>query len=134
MKVYVSARGGDPRQLHVLKQKTSQRLLLKYYWSAKKFKTLSRIQNCTNPIKWPLKWVPAMLCSFVLLYKMQRFFYNGHSLKRADCSYLKKKSSVKAQGETTVVETCVKMCHDTNVTLKNNFWHKHQTAHEGSRV
>lgn len=62
-----------------------------------------------------------MLRSFVLLYKMQRFFYNGHSLKRADCSYLKKKSSVKAQGETTVVETCVKMCHDTNVTLKNNF-------------
>lgn len=51
MKVYVSARGGDPRQLHVLKRKTSQHLLLKYYWSAKKFKTLSRIQNCTNPIK-----------------------------------------------------------------------------------
>lgn len=29
MKVYVSARGGDPRQLHVLKRKTSQHLLLK---------------------------------------------------------------------------------------------------------
>ena len=51
MKVYVSARGGDPGQLHVLKRKTSHHLLLKYYWSAKKFKTLSRIQNCTNPIK-----------------------------------------------------------------------------------
>ena len=49
-----------------------------------------------------------MLRSFVLLYKMQRFFYDGHSLKRADCSYLKKKRSVKAQGETTGVETLIR--------------------------
>ena len=49
-----------------------------------------------------------MLRSFVLLYKLQRFFYDGHSLKRADCSYLKKKSSVKAQGETTGVETLIR--------------------------
>ena len=75
-----------------------------------------------------------MLRSFVLLYKMQIFLYNGHSLKRADCSYLKKKSSVKAQGETTGIETCDKMCHDINVTLQTNFLQKHQTAHEGSRV
>ena len=75
-----------------------------------------------------------MLRSFVLLYKMQRFFYDGHSLKRADCGYLKKKSSVKAQGETTGIETCDKMCHDINVTLQTNFLQKHQTAHEGSSV
>ena len=65
---------------------------------------------------------------------MQRFSYNGHSLKIADCSYLNEKSSVKAQGETTGVETGDKMCHNINVTLKNNFLQKHQTAHEGSRV
>lgn len=65
---------------------------------------------------------------------MQRFFYDGHSLKRTACSYLNEKSSVKAQGETTGIETGDKMCHGINVTLKNNFLQKHQTAHEGSRV
>lgn len=63
-----------------------------------------------------------MLRSFVLLYKMQRFFYDGHSLKRTAFSYLNEKSSVKAQSETTWVEAGDKMCHGINVTLKTIFY------------